>query len=428
MIRPQYAEAFRCLGGACEDTCCTGWRVDIDRATYERYQTVPTGPLRILLDERLERLPEAGPETTDSVPKGPFARIKMPPSLECPFLNAGRLCQIQVEHGAEYLSHICSTFPRNLFIIDSLEDKTLTLSCPEAARMVLLNPNFLTAAAQPERTFTWDEKTWAEGSRASNAATANAASAPALRSFFWMVRELSIKLIRNRKYPLWQRMFLLGTLARRLDAQVSGEIDRTLPALLKDFSAAVSSGNLRATLETVPADLALQLEMVMQLVKLRVGSERLQPRLKEILNAFVCGVGYPKETTLEGQSAQYAAAYTHTFAPFFSKHPHILENLLTNMIFRGLFPLGLKLFDPKARPEPAKEFARMATEFGLIKGLLIGVAGHRKSAFCADDVVQTVQVITKYFEHNATFLTKAQEFLAARKLDNAHGLTMLIRN
>ena len=431
MIRPQYAEAFRCLGAACEDTCCTGWRVDIDRAAFEKYQTVPAGPLRILLDQSLERLPEPNPEakpaTKTDPPKAPFARVRMPPSLQCPFLNADKLCQIQVEHGAGHLSQVCSTFPRSLFIIDSLEDKTLTLSCPEAARMVLLNPNFLTASSQPERTIAWDEATWGI-----DPAAGKGAQAPALRSFFWAIRELSINIVCNRRYPLWQRMFLLGTLARRLEAVASGELDRTFPALLKDFSAAIASGKLRASIETIPADLALQLDMVMQLVHLRlgasVGGAQLQPRLKEILNAFVHGVGYPHATTLEGQSAHYAAAYTRYYAPFFLKHPHILENLLTNMIFRGLFPLGPKLFDPEGRPEPVKEFAKMATEFGLIKGLLIGVAGHHQEAFCPDHVIQTVQVITKYFEHNASFLAKAQELLELRKLGDARGLTMLMRN
>ena len=428
LIRPHYASAFRCIGPACEDTCCAGWRVDIDAVTYEKYQGIPAGPLRTMIDEQVVRFPA---NNADAAP-APFARVNMPASLACPFLNAERLCQIQVEHGVEYLSQVCATFPRTVFFIDQLEDKTLSLSCPEAARLVLLNPDLLntdllspdmpnagvpnpnaTTGAGPLRSVDWDEQ---------------AASSLPLRNFFWAVREFSIGLIRNRRYPLWQRMFLLGTFSRRIEAVVRGDVARGFPALLKDFSAAVALGSLRDSLAAIPADLALQLDMVMQLVRLRIGDGRIQPRLRETLNAFADGVGYPHEETLEGQSRQYALGYARHYAPFFGKKPHILENLLINMIFRGLFPLGKKLFDVEATPEPGKEFAMLATEFALIKGVLIGVAAWHKEKFSTEHVVQTVQVITKYFEHNSAFLSRAYELLVARKLDDARGLTMLLRN
>lgn len=110
------------------------------------------------------------------------------------------------------------------------------------------------------------------------------------------------------------------------------------------------------------------------------------------------------------------------------KHPHILENFLINMIFRKLFPFGTNLFTPESTPEPAKEFAMLATEFALLKGLLIGVAGGRKEAFSTEDVVQTVQTVFKHFEHNMEFLANAHRLLVDKQLDNARGLTMLIRN
>jgi hypothetical protein len=39
-----------------------------------------------------------------------------------------------------------------------------------------------------------------------------------------------------------------------------------------------------------------------------------------------------------------------------------------------------------------------------------------------------VQTAFKYFEHNADFLVNAHQILVTKKLDNAHGLTMLLRN
>jgi len=58
--------------------------------------------------------------------------------------------------------------------------------------------------------------------------------------------------------------------SRRLDAIVRGECEHVFPVFLREFEAAVRSGILRATMETIPVDLALQLDMVMQLVQLRM--------------------------------------------------------------------------------------------------------------------------------------------------------------
>ena len=40
MIIPKYMTQFKCIGGACEDNCCIGWDVDIDKNTYLKYKNV----------------------------------------------------------------------------------------------------------------------------------------------------------------------------------------------------------------------------------------------------------------------------------------------------------------------------------------------------------------------------------------------------
>lgn len=408
LVRPEYAETFRCIGPVCEDSCCVGWRVDIDEATHVKYQSIPPGPLRTLIDANIVPSP-TGP---DGKKANSFAHVKMGLAGACPFHNQEKLCQIQVDFGDTYLSETCANYPRQSYVIDKFVDKTLTLSCPEACRLVLLNPDLLGSARSGDHHISHDDSMNEFG----------------LVHYFWRIREFVIGLITNRVYPLWQRMFLLGTFSRRLDAVVRGEVKGGLPAMLSGFSAAVKSESLRPSIETIQPDLTLQLGMVLELVKLR-GSDALQaPRLVECLDAFARGVGYQPESTLQTMSNEYGVAYRRYFEPFFQERPYILENYLINMVFRRLFPFGEKLFDRKVAPEPAKEFALLATEFALIKGLLIGVAGGHKETFSTDHVVQTVQTACKHFEHNVEFLGKAHKILADLNLDNAHGLTMLLRN
>jgi lysine-N-methylase len=411
-VRPDYADSFRCIGSTCEDSCCAGWQVAIDEATYEKYQSVSPGPLRVLLDASVVRTSE---DTGNKIPSA-FARIKLLPSAECPFHNAERLCQIQVELGERFLSQTCATYPRRTFVIDKLADKTLTFSCPEACRLVLLNPDLFTSSTGAVHRMNWDDTK----------------DDPTLVSYFWPIREFVVGLIRNRTYPLWQRMFLLGLFSRRLEAILRGEIKGGFLAMLKGFSEAIAQGSLRASIETLPTDLALQLGMVLELVKLRSSGTLLAPRLFECIDVFSKGIGHGPEATLQSMSTEYGAAYRLYFEPFFARHPYILENYLINMIYRRLFPFGnLMVEKPSERTatfEPAKEFALLATDFALIKGLLIGVAGAHKEDFSVEHVVQTVQSVSKYFEHNSEFVAKAHQILVDNRLDNANGLTLLLRN
>jgi lysine-N-methylase len=142
-IRPAYAEKFRCIGPACEDICCQGWSVPIDQAAYEKYQQLPASPLRTLIDANILRMPESGATSAEDVKPGIFAKIRMDSSNQCPMLTEERLCRIQVELGEALLSYSCATYPRVVHSVGGMEEKPLTLSCPEAARLVLMSPDLL---------------------------------------------------------------------------------------------------------------------------------------------------------------------------------------------------------------------------------------------------------------------------------------------
>lgn len=419
LVRPDYAQRFRCIGPSCEDTCCEGWQVSIDPRTYAKYMALPASPLRARIDEYILPIDQINPaappiSTTAHAPAQPAsvsARISLLPGARCPFLAESRLCQIQSELGERYLSNTCSTFPRRLYTIDMIEEKTLSLSCPEAARLVLLAPGFSTDESTYQ--ITWEDSP--------------AARLP-LRSFFWPIRAFVIHLIRNRAYPLWQRMFLLGVFSSRLDALARGVLDRGFATFLDDFTRAVHADSLNAFMEKIPANPALQLEMVLRLVKLGIRPTFRGERFNECLRAFAHGVGHRSDIPIESQAASYSRAYHDFYEPFFALHPEIIENYLVNQIFRDLFPFGQAFFNPSAQPQPAKAFAVLAMQFALIKGLLIGSADFHRDNFSIDHVIQIVQTACKHFEHCPEFLAEAQAILAARGLQNLPGLAALVRN
>ncbi len=407
LIRPAYAEGFHCIGSACEDTCCQDWAVPIDKATYEKYQNMPAGPMRTLLESAVVPNPEKPAPAT-------FAIIKMSPTTgQCPMLSEGGLCGIQQVHGEEMLSHICKTYPRIVHSIQGLSETSLTLSCPEAARVVLLNPKLLGPRGRGADMLTWNGTSQISGP---------------LTPYFWPIREFALTLIQNRNYPIWQRLFLLGIFARRFDALVPAELPRVFPAFLSDFSSAVASGSLRTAMESIPADNAQQLDIVLQLAGVLLHRSIIKRRFVDCIQAFTKGIGNGPGATMESITAHFSAAHDEYYAPFFDRHPYILENYLINTIFRCQFPFGKDGKLPDAKPSVAKEFALLTTQYALMKGLLIGVSGFYRESFNTEHVVHTFQAAAKHFEHHPAFLELAHNLLVETQMDGARGLTILLRN
>jgi lysine-N-methylase len=408
LIRPDAADRFHCIASACEDTCCRGWAVGVDRAAFNKYRQLPDSPLRTLLDAKV--VLNESPADKSLPPH--YAAVKLDPGLACPMLNEQSLCRIQAELGAEFLCTTCSTFPRRIQKIDGLEEQPLTLSCPEAARLILLDRNPPGHRRKVLHHLTWDDTTTAP---------------QPLRTWFWPIRAFTLATIHNRDYPLWQRMFLLSAFSRRLDAIACGELNCGFPTFLREFESAVLSGSLRAAIENVPADLHLQLDILLRLVHLRLDPANPSPRFRSCLQDFMRGIGHPASTPAQ-QVSSYRENYSRFYAPFFASHPNILENYLSNLVFYERFPFGNSLFLPDAAPQPAKAFSHLAIQFALIKGLLIGIAGAYKESFSAAHVVRLVQTVSKRFEHSPSFLSEACALLAERGIDNPTGLTMLLRN
>lgn len=407
LIRPLYGDRFRCIGPACEDSCCTGWRVPVDEASYRKYQQAPEGPLKLLIDSSMEV--KAG-----HAPGREHATVRMLPSGDCPFLTEKHLCRIQEEWGEESLCTTCKTYPRTVHVIDKLEDKSLTMSCPEAARLVLLDPELVDLNPLRGPSITWNDQ---------------AAPQTALSNFFWVIRNFSVRLVLNRNYALWQRLILLGVFSRRLEAIQNGKLARSFGKVLQDFSNALHAPSLRCEMETIRPDPEVQLILLFQFLDLGAQNMiRSTSRSREVLEAFIDGIGWQPGARAADCSGPYQTAYRDFYQPFMQKHPHILENYLVNHIFRSRFPMGNAASVPAGMLEIEKTYELLIIQFALMKGMLIGVAGHFRDQFGTDHAVQVIQTVARNFEHSTQFLTNARELLKARNMDSAQGMTLLVRN
>lgn len=439
-LRARYSESFQCIGSACEDTCCQGFTVPVEQATWEKYQALPSSPFQILVESNVKLASKE-----DVYPAGvtpPYATIRMNSANVCPLLTEERLCGIQAELGESLLSHTCATYPRIVHSVDGMKEAALTLSCPEAARHVLLNPNLMGRAGRLERQastaafrhtlpgFKVEVKPRPNQSESSTESVAFGTddATTALPAHFWEIREVVLNLMRTRTYPIWQRLFLLGVFCTRLDSISRGELNRTVHEFIVDFESTVATGALRPAMANLPMNPSSQLDIVLRLAGMMLHKSNVRPRFVECIDAFTSGIGNGPGATLESLTAQYAVAHDRYYAPFFARHPHIMENFLINTIVRCQFPFGKEGMKAGAQPAMEREFALLTAQFALMRGLLIGAAGHYEKAFSTAQIVHTVQAATKHFEHHPEFLSMAHTLLVESRMNGTAGLAILLRN
>ena len=120
-----YFDRFRCIAGACPDSCCKEWDVQVDASSAAYYRSLP-GPLG---DRLREVLHDEDRETVMTIIDG-----------RCPMWRTDGLCRIQAELGEEALCKTCREFPRLTHDYGDFIEYGLELSCPEAAKFILDAP------------------------------------------------------------------------------------------------------------------------------------------------------------------------------------------------------------------------------------------------------------------------------------------------
>ena len=134
MLIPEYVKKFKCIGSECEDTCCKGWRINIDKKTYNIYKKSMNIKLKPLFAKYIKR-------NHNNKTERHYGKLKMDEKGYCPFLDKNKMCGLYKDIGEENLSEICKIYPRQTSFIDNKLEQSLTLSCPEVVRLVLFNEN-----------------------------------------------------------------------------------------------------------------------------------------------------------------------------------------------------------------------------------------------------------------------------------------------
>lgn len=377
----------------------------VDKATYKKYRATPA--LRQTTGEHIKINPEARNNFQ-------FARIQFPAGGRCPFLAPDNLCSIQKQYGSEFLSKTCARYPRALVRFDGHMQKALYLSCPEAARTVLSRTQLLPADGPRYRQFVLEESA--------------PVAPPAPEFLVRQLRTFALDVLQDENYPLWQRLFVLGIVCRRVHEFTTTQQTTKICALLAQYATMLREGVLHSSLDGVPARPGLQLDLVLQLIRLRFELEQPHDSFASSVADLLQAIGYSPAVPLAEVAERYHQAYLQWSQPFAQRSPNFLQNYLINYVFRTRFPFTDIPNQVQREANPLTSSLLLALHYRFLHSLLIGAAAKHRNAFSDAHAVRVVHAFARAVEHNARYFAVLMQYASSPDLQQSDGMAVLLCN
>lgn len=185
---PDYYKEFQCIADQCEDTCCAGWQIVIDKKSLNKYRQVKG---------------DFGRRVRKSInwKDGTFRQDQ---EKRCAFLNDENLCDLYTNLGGKSLCKTCRQYPRHIEEFEGVREISLSVSCPVVAGMLL-------ARREPVRFKTYEKEGEEEFEDFD----------PFLFSMLQEARTVMIDLLQNRDIAMEVRKGLIIGMAHDIQRRVN---------------------------------------------------------------------------------------------------------------------------------------------------------------------------------------------------------------
>ncbi len=397
---PTYLKEFSCIGGKCKDSCCIGWDIDIDKVTFRQYYKVK--------DKEMKRMFQKNVHNNDYYlsPDVDYGKIKLKSGKRCAFLDDENYCIIYSKIGEEYLSNVCTSFPRITNKVDVCYEISLDVACPEAARILLLKEEGIGYKESYE--------TLGKHIISSDIETSSKEYDNSPVKYFKEIRDLSVEIIQNRKFDLSKRLYILGDFIKTLEKELKHKYSN-VPKFIKEYDMnSVSDFYERNQLNYI-----VQMDFFKKMMGfLNVSKEVDSLYFKEYTMQTIAGFKFDEGEDISKHSELYIKAFEDYTENFMNNNSYIFENYLVNFMYNYMFPFSESesIFDG---------YIMLLVRYSFIRFYLVGKYLYNKQDN-KENIVEFIQAFSKTIEHHRTYLVDAINYMKENKLDNIEFAKTLI--
>ena len=392
MTVPSYMANFKCIAGDCEETCCAGCYIAIDEETYKKYKKVKHPEMKKRLDKELVVKKGSSLECA--------AKIKLK-NNRCAFLAKDNLCDIYKNLGEHYLSETCTMYPRNTNVLGEKVELSLALSCPEAARQILLGKEAIKFGEEESAALP------IVGARLK----LQIHSPKYFEDYILKIRELLIAIWQESSFNMqdkWQAFeyvmmkfdeFKARQDIKKLDSFLQKMQNEGVTKYNQEFIGQGLNRNRKKLLIEEYTTQEVAKKLFVSLIEMRNQKKWPSARYEACYQLMVEGLGegFNQTSYQKGEKIFEKALY--------ESYPYILDNYFVNYIYERLVPINQKT--------PKESLEEMCLYFALIRLHLIG-QGTKKSELREEDVVTLIQSFTRVFDHNELYIKQIKKQLVSK--------------
>ena len=374
---------FRCVGGACSDTCCSGWNVSIDKATHYRYKKGKNAEISEIAKSSIKKM-KSGRTASH------FSVIKNRENGDCPFMTSCGWCKVQTEMGEQALSKTCNTYPRIITRCGVETYISAFLSCPEAARLCLENEHSADLEPASETLM----------KQLDSGKSLHILSGAALCEDSKLLQSSLLEIFSDLEMSIAEQFMTAELLMTKLQNARGNltypELHRLVSGLKK------ASEQLRELLNDNDAA-AFQLDVFGGLF-LDSSSFTRSEKFEAILNKVRKAIRYDdpdQKVTL----SNYQSAKNDVFEPFNAKRRYLIGNFVRAQMLAT--PSVFNLNNKSAKDQLHK----IATKTAAVRFMIIGSAFHNAHEFNKQTYVDCISSVLRAIEHNAELLRGIERIL-----------------
>ena len=374
---------FRCVGGACSDTCCSGWNVSIDKATHYRYKKSADAEISEIAKSSIKKM-KSGRTSSH------FSVIKNRENGDCPFMTSCGWCKVQSEMGEQALSKTCNTYPRIITRCGGETYISASLSCPEAARLCLENEH--SADLEPASETLMNQL--------DSGKSFHILSDAAFCGDSKLLQSALLEIFNDFEMSIAEQFMtadLLMTKSQNARGNLTYREFHQLASGLKQ-----ASKQLRDFANDNDAA-AFQLNVFGGLF-LDSSSFTPSETFEAILNKVRQAIRYDdpdQKVTL----SNYQSAKSDVFEPFNARHRYLIGNFVRTQMLAT--PSVFNLNNRSAK----NQLHKIATKTAAVKFVIIGLAFHNAHEFSKQTYVDSISSVLRAIEHNAELLRGIERIL-----------------
>ncbi len=392
-FQPEYVNLFRCTGGGCLNNCCDRpWYIDIDDATYKKFLKI--------------KPKSVAKEITSHFEYDDAKNCYMLKERPCPFLTEDKLCGIQLKYGGHFLSQTCATYPRRTASFGKFFERSLTLTCPVAAEMILF--------AQEPMKFEFVEVPEEVHSKHGKIAISKLPFKEHDAELALEIQIAMISILQERRFTLNQRLIVLGLFLDNLEETIlSGADNETLLNLIAAYQ---SEEFLLKEMPPLFQSFAFDAKnfTVFMMKFISHTSEHLKRKEGyHFLCAFTEILGIKPDENNEIPLLDVAANYellADAHKNFAENYSTFLENYLVNDLFMSYYPWRFN------EESITKNFAIFLMSYKIFELMLFTAT--QKGFSTKEDLLTFVDWFTMETNHDKKLYKKFLELLTG--LDNTY--------